>query len=729
MDSQNGIVCTALALLFAALPLTAGDASSTPDPAQEPVKKETGVETERGSETPVHEVVITAKREARDDKPYYVQRVIGADDFARENSSLTADALLKNEAGFELSRKGVSGADSSRLRVRGFDESRSLILLNGRNLNGAGVMGGYYVDWGALSREDLERIDVIRGAGPAKYGNTLGGVINIETAEGTKERKTIFRGSAGLLDTWDVSLAHRWGIGPLRYTVSAGHYETDGYLRNNYTKRTNVGGRLTFDLPLDLQFDIGGRYTFNKVGAIVYNRPDSPYYNRDKPTSLESQLGGPNLPFLDHGVGKWGPLDWGNGSYWEDERGQFDVMLSRKSKTIDFKLQAYLNEQDRNEFFYAIDDPDRLVLRRDTRPEKDNFGWRADFKQVAAGGGTHTIEYGAEGHYLGYGGIDVRFADPAYFSGRRLPVDTEGPGKVAIRHGGYVQDLWRLGDLADLELGVRFDRYVASGPEANAVKIVEDKWNPFAGFRLRPWEGGQINFRYRRANRFPTLPEYYWWYNGYQPPDRKSLCSEQADQFDMEVGHEEAGRWSILARAYHYDVRDYIRTVFGYRPSRVIYNIDQVKLTGVEAEFQYLLPYHFFVWSNYTWQISRKRGDMLDSSARLSDELVELPRHKANLGFGYREKNGLDARLTFRYVDVCQAVTGNPTIPGGSRLETLDPIHELDLHATYPVWRDSKDRELRFNCALENLLNQHYQEEYGYPMPGFRAMAGFSFKF
>ena len=674
---------------------------------------------------PLGPVVVTAP--TRKQEPYYVQQVICPQEVSRPRVEKTAAGLLESLSGVDLTRKGISGADSNRLRLRGLDESRSLIELNGRPLNGAGVYGGYYVDWSSLSLEDVDHVEVIRGAGPVKYGNTLGGVVNIVTKEGSGSRHTTVQASGGPLGTWDAGFSHGWGVGPLLYTISAGRHETDGYLRNNFARRTTTAGRVSWLLPQDLRLDFAGRYTFGKTGMIVYNMPDSPYYDRHYPRSIDSPLGGPFLNFKNHRPGRWGPYDWGNGSHWTDDRGQFDTALTRPGDRFGFTLRAFLTEQYRDEFFTAITDGNHLLAARHTRPEKDNWGWRVDLNSGFRLAGSHRLEYGGEGDYLGYGGIHYRRVDRQYLWW--VPGDTPDRGKISKRHGGYIQDLWQPIERLSFEFGVRVDGYHASAPDPGAVAIDETRWNPFAGIILRPWSGNRVSFRYRRANRFPTLPEYYWWYSGYRPIARKPLRSEQADEYDFQIQQRLVNRFDMIVRTYRYDIDGYIRTIFGYRPSRVVYNIDTVKLTGLEAGLQYRGWRSLELGGNYTWETSKKTGDVLDYSSLLTDRLVELPRNKANVEAGYANRNGLIARASFRYVDVRYAVRGNVTRPGYSFLGEMDPIFDLSLYVSFPLWRSSAARELRVNSAMENLLNRHYQEEYGYPMPGFVAMSGLSFRF
>ncbi|MBN2497174.1 MAG: TonB-dependent receptor [Deltaproteobacteria bacterium] len=675
---------------------------------------------QRAAEEEADEIVITASKQAAP----AAEAVLGEDELARERMSKTADGLLGHMAGIDLNRQSPAGSESGRVRMRGFDESRLLVELDGRSLNGAGVYGGYYVDWASLSLEDVERIEIIRGTAPVKYGNTLGGVLNIVTRTGSTQPRTAFRTAGGSLASWDAQASHAWGFGPLRYSVSAGHHETDGYLRNASLERNTIAGKLTFLLPADLELTSSVRYTQNECGMVVYNRPDSPYYDPDRPSSIESPLGGPYVPFANHGQWLWGALDWGDRSHWNDGRLQLDLALRRDTDLFDLTVRAYLMEQERKEYFYAIDDPRHLVLERGSEPEKHNWGWKADLKNVFEALGAHVVEYGAAGSYLGSGDMRIGQLDAGYFFPQALPEDSSGKAGISMLHGIYLQDQWQIMSWLDLELGLRFDHFEADGPEQNAPTVDASTWSPRLAVTFHPWEGGYVAGRYRWSHRFPTLPEYYWWYSGYQPESRPDLGPEHAHQVELEVGHRMSDLLTVVLRAYRYDVDGYIRTIFGYRPSRVVYHIDEVDLTGVELECTCDLPYNLSVFANFTWQLATKSGDVLDSSSPLSEELLELPRNKVNLGVGYFDKEGLQARFTGRYVDLRRVAWGDLSTANGSRLEKLSPFVDLDLYASYPVFRPRTGGEVRFEVSVENLLNHHYVEEYGFPMPGIMFMAG-----
>lgn len=671
-------------------------------------------ETAGGTTVKMGEIVVTASKIGP-----HGEQIIGPAAVEAESMSSTAEGLLDCLSGIDLRRRAFSGNDSSSLSIRGFDESRSLIMLNDRPLHGAGVYGGYYVDWASLSLEDVESVEVIRGMTPAKYGNTLGGLVNITTAQGSDEPQTKIRVGGGSLGTWDGQARHSGPIGPVTYSLSGGHYETDGYLRNAFVDRNMVSARLGFSLPADMKLNAGLRYTENKSGMIVYNMPGAWSYDPNEPDSQGTQLGGPYVSFRQS---QTGILDWGDGSYWKDKRMHIDLGISRKLKNFDFSVQTYLMDQDREEYFYAIDDPNHLVLRRDSEPEKNNWGWKADFESRIGAEKRHTAEYGVSGQYLGYGGQTVEEVDANYFLW--MPTDSASKDKpTTILHGVYAQDLWEVNEKVQIQAGVRVDSYRADGPEANAVTVDETRPAPRIACIMNPWEGGRATMRVGQAYRFATNPEYYWWYSGYQAAGRKDLTSEKADQYEIELGQDVSEKLSVLVRGYYYEVQDYIRTIFGYRPSRVVYNIDQVDFMGVELEAGYNISSTFRASINFTHQETKKHGDVLDNSTTLDDGLPELPENKANLKLSYGRDKSLKAEIKVGYVDKRWSTQGDLTSAGGSYLAEMDSYFDVDMRVSYPIYHDNSDRQVRIEIAGDNILNEDIVEEYGYPMPGTTVMA------
>ena len=180
--------------------------------------------------------------------------------------------------------------------------------------------------WSIFSSEDLERIEIMRRKGPARFGNTLDGVINRVTKKPTDKPETIVSSVYGSLNTWDSTVSHRWKIGPLGWDLAYSHYQTDGFLRNNYFDRGNFAAKLSYELPAGFEVGAGIHYADSKTGMAVYNLPDSPFYDPTAPRASDRALGGPGIgSFLINGA-----YGWGDGSKAEDESLFANAYVSRQ---------------------------------------------------------------------------------------------------------------------------------------------------------------------------------------------------------------------------------------------------------------------------------------------------------------------------------------------------------------------------------------------------------------
>jgi len=82
-----------------------------------------------------------------------------------------------------------------------------------------------------------------------------------------------------------------------------------------------------------------------------------------------------------------------------------------------------------------------------------------------------------------------------------------------------------------------------------------------------------------------------------------------------------------------------------------------------------------------------------------------------------------------RYVDQRHAVRGSLATPGASTLEKMGSYVDVDLNVSCPLFRGEKGQESRIFVSVQNLLDEDYEEDYGYPMSGITFMVGLSAKF
>ncbi len=632
-----------------------------------------------------------------------------------EGPFMNTTGFMREQTGIDMTRRSLLGVQNSQLRLRGFDESRYQVYINGRTWKGSGVKGGFYVDWSTITLADLERLEIIRGGLSAEYPNTLGGVIAINTIRGSKEPKLYLDTYWGSWNTQNYRLLHSGSKGPVQYVLGFSWGDSDQYLRNNWVKdRLHFNTGLTYTTPFDLSIIAGEvRYITQKTGWIVANLPGNPFFNPDYPASQPDGLYGPPIQYRDGNLPTNG-FYFGDNSYSYTQRWEWDLEVKQKFWEGYAVFHLFYFQATRNDTIYALNNPSHIIGKRDSWDE-DTWGWNFKIRQTP---NNIRLGFGLEGVYAGYGQTAYTDLDPAYL--RTLVAGSAGPRNALKTHGGFVDaaiPFWRY---FELYLGLRYDYYNAA-PSIDNFGVMQpgaraDALGPRCTLTIKPTETTEAYLSTNYVTRFPTLPESYWFTAGYQSPLRKPYLSpEFGMQYEAGVTQQLPWNAQLRLRAYYYDINNYIRTVFGFAPSRVVYNLNLVQFRGVEVEGTLPLPYNLTFWANYSYQQTAAGGDPLGLTV---NRLTELPEHKANIGLRYRADNGAEAKLYLRLVSQRSQpqVTVVRNVITGVEYSHLKEFITTNLEARYPVanWKGCTGYLF---AGVDNLFGIKYMESYGYPMP------------
>ncbi len=151
----------------------------------------------------------------------------------RASTAATIPELLRHVAGFQVAYP--SGNEATATYHGAADQhARTLqVLVDGRSVYNP-LTGGMLWETLALTLEDVDRIEVIRGPNAAAYGaNAFFGVINIVTKDPAKFPGTSLRVDAGSRDTRRTHLRHAGQAGALQYGLSAFYEEQSGFDTHN----------------------------------------------------------------------------------------------------------------------------------------------------------------------------------------------------------------------------------------------------------------------------------------------------------------------------------------------------------------------------------------------------------------------------------------------------------------------------------------------------------------
>ena len=177
--------------------------------AQEEAREEE--ERKAASRFEMEEVVVTATGLAEEVRK--VARnvtIVTAEDIAQSPSNYVPD-LLSREANVNL--QSFYGTDKRAVvDIRGMGQtttSNVLVMVDGFRMNSPDLAGP---DFSSVPIDEIERIEIIRGAGSVIYGSgAVGGVVNIITKRGGKKATARAYGSYGSYRT-SRAIQHKVGF-------------------------------------------------------------------------------------------------------------------------------------------------------------------------------------------------------------------------------------------------------------------------------------------------------------------------------------------------------------------------------------------------------------------------------------------------------------------------------------------------------------------------------------
>lgn len=231
--------CNALVVLLYAL------AHCTPAFAEEPAILEP--------------LVVTATREEvlKSDVAANIS-TITAEEIAALPVATVAEALQFVPGMYVESQFGVGW--NLNARIQGSEPRHVAVYKDGVPMN---FLANPVADLSRISVQNIDRIEIYKGAASSAWGSALGGVINIITKnpEASRPFSTEAMASYGEFDTWKAGASASGAVDRFDYLISSDHNESNGFVPNSeyswqsvYAKagcRAGESGRLGLTLNFD----------------------------------------------------------------------------------------------------------------------------------------------------------------------------------------------------------------------------------------------------------------------------------------------------------------------------------------------------------------------------------------------------------------------------------------------------------------------------------------------
>lgn len=179
------------------------------------------------------------------------------------------DALNESPGVISTSTGGQTGALGS-VFIRGTNTAYSQLVVDGMRLSDSTTPLGNML--GAARSFDLGRVEVLRGAQGAAYGGeSIGGVLWLETARGSgKPQGTLFT-EAGSFNSFSTAMRHEGEINAGSYFLSGSYEETD----NDSPQEGFHQGSSALRLEQAVNQDWRAGMTFRGVDAYYNNQGNS----------------------------------------------------------------------------------------------------------------------------------------------------------------------------------------------------------------------------------------------------------------------------------------------------------------------------------------------------------------------------------------------------------------------------------------------------------------------
>lgn len=538
------------------------------------------------SETALNELVVTGSRYERQLKDVpVITRVISREEIETVNPVDFTTLLEYTLPGIQFYYNTMSQVPE--ITYQGMDAKAVLFLLDGERISGES--GDSNIDYSRFNINDIERIEVVRGAASTLYDSrAIGGVINIITKKSvrpfTASMHTRYAGKKG------QSYSASAGVNLHRFSslTSFGWRKRDSYLvkdeQGKQKEIINPDGSVTKSKTDPVAFNIYGYSIMDVSQKLSYNFTDR-------------FTGSARISYYTNKRDKYD-----NARYYQRYR---DLILSGKLK-----------------WQFADNQNLDLSYIRDNYI-KDNVYVDDDERVYGNVNSTIRLYYtGMFGKHTLSGGVDLLREDMKH----HFMKDT---ATVHMNQYSFcLQDDWQLTDKMNVVVGVR-------GDKGGSYRL---HFTPKVSVLYRPLKTITLRAGYSQGYRIPNLKELYQEFNmggmGIMMYGNKDLKPEEGTQISASVEYDYKGL-NLSVSTYHNRYKNKISYEYispGKSWNMKYVNALNVKTTGVEVTANYKLPFGLRFSGGYSY--------VYDYDERDGYNMSWVRPHSARLSSVYKHRFG-----------------------------------------------------------------------------------------
>ncbi len=564
------------------------------------------------------------------------------------------------------------------LFFRGGESDYVKVLLDGIPVN---EPGGSF-NWGHLTTENIDRIEVVRGPGSVLYGSdAMTGVVQIFTRRGAGPAAVEGKLQGGSFESIDGAVGISGGGEAAEYSATVGYHTTDGiYEFNNRYRNATASARLET------------RLSGSSRAAVTFRGRD---YRNNFPTDGTGQLVDSNQ----FGFGTTLALGLELGNRFNEK---LDAQLSLSYASAETGFDNQPDSPADTSGFGFQQRTSATTLRRFA-------DLRADYLVSSQVRLTAGVDYahdrgrsnGVVISNFGFG-IDTSLVGPT----------DEGRGNA----GAYLQGSVEPSRSLSLLAGVRLDE--------------NDQFGTFGTYRLggvlRLNGGTRVRGTFGTGFKAPTFAENF----ARTPFEVGNSDLAPEESVSWEVGVEQSvARGRVVVGANYFDqrFRDMILYQFVADTAPSYFNLGGATARGAELELKYFVIPELQLRGSYTFletKVTEAAGNTDPNTGFAEGQpLLRRPRH--------RFAAGVTSRLSGAWLALDLDYTGKRddidfgSFPG--QRVALDSYLLVTLAASFDLLSREASR-LTATLRVENLLDEDYLTVVGFPGRGRAAFAGLAFR-
>ena len=624
----------------------------------------------------LEEVVVTATRTETPTQTVPISTSVVTSREIEASGAETVKDALRSVEGLYVQSNGGPGRTSN-LRIRGMDSRWVMVMIDGMEVNDPSAIGGAF-DFADLSVDNIDRIEVVRGAESPLYGSdAMAGVVNIITKTGTGKPAASLSGYMGSMDTWQTRFSSSGKLGLFDYSLSASHLETNGIAKDDRFWDRNYAFKVGVDALENLRIEGTFRYINSAVQYDDIDFATYTTYNDPNQYSKRSLLVGTV-------TATYMPTDW-----WESQL-KFGLSDTRRRYTDRFDTES-TDHYDSGDGF--VSDQLRSVQSYTGRIKK--IDWQNTLHLLERDGLRDTLVFGYE-YREDEGKSTSVIRSESFSSGTPLGVSVS-KDRFSFRRtqliGYYAQNELNLWDSLTLIAGLRID-----DPDDFGGRTT---YNLGASYRLKATDT-VFKARYATGFKAPTLYELYappnpsWWFLG----GNRGLVPEESEGYEFGVVQNLFNRRLSLGVTYFHQSVDN-KIIYYSDPDTwqsTYKNISTVVTQGLEVNLSARPIKDLLLKASYTYVDPQDREN--------HHRLQRVPINQWNLSAFYTWRERLNTFLGVRFVgDRVDRYSSNKVYRANS-------YTVVDAKVSYQVCP-----HFEVFVKGDNVFNRQYQEVKGYDAP------------